>query len=150
LPLSQIIGVQLVNPKIWNRSSRFCGSESNELEQAALAIASTSSFWMVFAYDLQISKRGDIETPKFRRILFSSTSETATNATDVVSLFQKSLGYFAQSVAEKKILLVANPFGGTNKALATYQRIVLPLLRLAGLESHHELISKFEQTTITL
>lgn len=134
-----------MNPKVWNRVSSICGSSgSTELEQAASAITSTSSFWMVFAYDLQKSKRGDIEKPKFRRILFSSNTETAsTRSSDIVSQFLNSLGYFSPSVAKKKILLIANPFGGTNKALATYHKIVLPLLRLAGLEANHELISEF-------
>jgi hypothetical protein len=42
----------------------------------------------------------------------------------------------------KKLLLIVNPFGGTSQGMKTYQTLVLPILKLAGLEDLHELIGK--------
>jgi len=39
---------------------------------------------------------------------------------------------------DKKILLIANPFGGTNKAMKVYETVVVPLLKLAGLDNYTE------------
>ena len=146
LPLSQIIGAQLVNPKIWTKGTGICRSGSNELELAASAITKTSTFWMIFAYDIKKNERGDIGKESFRRILFSSLDAATSSAIEIVDQINLGLGYFALDIREKKILFIANPFGGTSKAISTYQKIVLPLLKLAGLENQHELIGIYNES----
>jgi sphingosine kinase len=39
----------------------------------------------------------------------------------------------------KKILFILNPFSGTKGSKKVYHSVVLPMLRMAGLEDQHEL-----------
>ncbi|KAJ3363542.1 hypothetical protein HDU91_002942 [Kappamyces sp. JEL0680] len=140
LPLSQIIGAAQVNPKNLMKKPRVCASPETELEEAAAGIDVHSRFWMLFAYDISKNKRGDLEKPVFRKILFLSP-EGGTTAAECVAAVRNMLGYVAPAVQGKKILLILNPFGGTNRALKTYNSIVLPIIKLAGLEEVHEMIA---------
>ncbi|KAJ3255055.1 hypothetical protein HK103_006675 [Boothiomyces macroporosus] len=58
----------------------------------------------------------------------------AKHAENCVQTIREALG-----PSDKKYLFVLNPFGGQKKALKIYHKIVLPIIKIAGLEHLHEL-----------
>jgi diacylglycerol kinase family enzyme len=80
---------------------------------------------MVIEHD----KNGDVQNIRPREIRFCSDD------TECVDIMRGALGY-----NEKPIFFILNPFGGTKSSKKVYHRVVLPMLRIAGLEERHELV----------
>lgn len=124
IPLSLIIGFQHVSENYQFKPKGFslCGATPRSLELAAKAISTDpTGIWAVFYYDLEKKASGN---PKLSVLLFKTEKAISS---ELVPAFHSALGY-----EDKKILFIANPFGGTNKAMATFENIVIPMMKLAS------------------
>ncbi|KAJ3275230.1 hypothetical protein HDV01_000956 [Terramyces sp. JEL0728] len=107
-----------------------CGASSLELAAMRIKQIPTGK-WSLFAFNINFDSQGNVTKPALREIVFSSASVDAENC---VQTIRDALGQH-----DKKYLFVLNPFGGQKKATKIYHKIVLPIIKIAGLEHKHEL-----------
>ncbi|KAJ3322561.1 hypothetical protein HDV06_002938 [Boothiomyces sp. JEL0866] len=127
LSLSHIIGVAHTKDRSFIGC---CGSSSLELAAMRIKQIPTGK-WSIFAFNIVLDDKGNVSKPTLREIVFSSASVDAENC---VQTIREALGPH-----DKKYLFVLNPFGGQKKAMKIYHKIVLPIIKIAGVEHMHEL-----------
>ncbi|TPX61058.1 hypothetical protein PhCBS80983_g01406 [Powellomyces hirtus] len=84
-----------------------------------------SPYWLLHAVELSNGRLD--KASGIRRILFESQSSGAKECVAAV----EDCARVRQTV--KNILVIVNPFGGTKKARRTYEKVVKPMLQLAGI-----------------
>jgi hypothetical protein len=146
IKLDHIIGAAHVHKRVGDSPSvlNIC-CKSEMLTQWSDSISSTpTGFWSIFAMVIEKDKKGDLVNPRLREIRFSSENES-TSSEECVQQVRSALGYTDSAMGSKKLLFLLNPFGGTKSSRKVYHTIVVPMLRMAGLEDKHELVETKNQ-----
>ncbi|KAL2917053.1 hypothetical protein HK105_203485 [Polyrhizophydium stewartii] len=118
----------------------FCQPDTGFLGVLDAVSDTPTGFWMVFAFDILKDKKGDVVKPALRQIKFRAASpEAAQDAVDAIT------DALYPDRRTKKILFIVNPFGGTKYAKVCYNHIIFPMMRMAGLHEHHEMIGKLRR-----
>jgi hypothetical protein len=119
--------------------------KAEKLSKWSNTLSSTpTGFWSIFAMVIEKNKKGDLVNPRLREIRFSSENE-GTSSEECVQQVRTALGYTDSAMGNKKLLFILNPFGGTKSSRKVYHKVVVPMLRMAGLEEKHELVETKNQ-----
>lgn len=134
IPMANVIGIRHTNPLL---NSPCCERKSRFAFAADLISAQATGIWTVFHLEIRKAKNLTMKSPVFKKLVFSN--ENLQDSETIVDAAEAALGYLSD---QRKLLFLANPFGGTNKAVKVYHDLVLPIIRMAGLEDLHELLCK--------